>query len=375
MVGRDFIAMATPVLGEKELAYASEAICSGWISSQGRFVAAFEEGFSRYCGVDYGIAVTSGTTALHLALAALGVGTSDEVIIPTITHIACANMVSITGAHPVLVDCISNTWGMDPTKLEEKITPRTKAIMVVHLYGHPVDMDPVLSIAEKYGLAVIEDAAEAHGAEYKGQRTGSLGHLACFSFYVNKIITTGEGGMLTTNDASLAAKLKKLRDQAYEKDRRFWHRELGFNYRMTNVQAAIGLAQMERIDQFIGIRRRNAQLFNTLLRGIPGLTLPSEAEWAKNVYWMYSILVDDDFGMSRDDLIAYLKSKNVDSRPFFYPIHLQPLYIQQFKEERYPVAERLAQTGINLPSGNELTEEHIRYIAELIQPLSHEVRE
>jgi perosamine synthetase len=296
------------------------------------------------------------------------------VIIPAITHIACANMVSLAGARPVLVDCISNTWGMDPTKLEEKITPRTKAIMVVHLYGHAVEMDPALSIAEKYGLAVIEDAAEAHGAEYKGRRTGSLGNIACFSFYANKIITTGEGGILTTNDTSLAAKLRKLRDQAYEKDRRFWHRELGFNYRMTNVQAAIGLAQLERIDQFIGIRRRNAQLFNSLLRGIPGLTLPPEAEWAKNVYWMYSILVDDDFGMSRDDLIAYLKSKNVDSRPFFYPIHLQPLYIQQFKDERYPVAERLAWMGINLPSGNELTEEHIQYIAELIQASSHEAR-
>ncbi|MBC7232368.1 MAG: DegT/DnrJ/EryC1/StrS family aminotransferase [Chloroflexi bacterium] len=367
MSDRDFIPMAVPVLGNKELEYVTEAVRSGWISSQGRYVSEFEESFSAYCGVKYGIAVTSGTTALHLALVVLGIGPGDEVIIPPLTHIACANMITLTGARPVLVDCAWDTWGIDPAKIEEKITSRTKAIMVIHLYGHPVDMDPVLEIAEKYGLYVIEDAAEAHGAEYKGRRTGSLGHIACFSFYANKIITTGEGGMIVTDDPNLAAKARKLRDQAYEKERRFWHRELGFNYRMTNLQAAIGLAQIEKIDQFVNIRRRNAHLYNQLLNGIPGLILPPEANWAKNVYWMYSILVDDSFGMSRDELIAYLKSRNIDARPFFYPVHLQPLYADQFKGESYPVAEELSSKGMNLPSGNELTEDEVRRIADTIK--------
>jgi perosamine synthetase len=372
---RDFIPMAAPVVGEKECLYAMEAIRSGWISSVGRYVAEFEETFSHYCGAKYGIAVTSGTAALHLALAVLGVGRDDEVILPPITHIACANMVTLTGAKPVLVDCDPTTWCIDPTKLQEKITPRTKAIMVVHLYGHPADMDAILAIADKHGLFVIEDAAEAHGAEYKGRKVGSLGHIGCFSFYANKIITTGEGGMLITNDATLANRARKLRDQAYEKDRRFWHRELGFNYRMTNVQAAIGLAQMERIEEFINIRRKNARLFNELLADLQGITLPPEAPWAKNVYWMYSILVEQDFGMSRDDLMAYLKRKGIDSRPFFFPIHLQPLYEQQFKEERYPVAEELSRKGMNLPSGNELTQEEVQYIAEAIKSAPRGVKE
>jgi perosamine synthetase len=364
---RLFIPMAVPVMGDKEVEYVSDAIRSGWISSQGQYVTDFEDIFSHYCGVKYGIAVTSGTTALHLALVTLGVGLGDEVIIPPITHIACANMVTLTGARPVLVDCAWDTWGIDPAKLEEKITSRTKVIMVVHLYGHPVDMDPILKIADKYGLYVVEDAAEAHGAEYKGRRAGSLGHMGCFSFYANKIITTGEGGMIVTDDADLAAKARKLRDQAYEKERRFWHRELGFNYRMTNLQAAIGVAQMERIDEFVSIRRRNAQLFNKLLSEVPGLTLPPEASWAKNVYWMYSLLVDDDFGMSQDQLADYLKGQGVDTRPFFYPIHLQPLYEQQFRGESYPVAEELSKKGINLPSGNELTEAQVYRIADAIK--------
>lgn len=363
-----FIPMAVPVLGDRELEYVSDAVRSGWISSQGRYVSEFENAFASYCGVRYGIAVTSGTAALHLALAALNVGRGDEVIMPPITHIACANMVTLTGARIVLVDCAWNTWGIDPAKIEEKITPYTKVIMVVHLYGHPVDMDPISQIADKYGLYLIEDAAEAHGAEYKGRRVGSLGHMGCFSFYANKIITTGEGGMIVTNDADLAARVRKLRDQAYEKERRFWHRELGFNYRMTNLQAAIGLAQLERIDEFIHIRRRNAQLFNEALSEVPGLTLPPEADWAKNVYWMYSLLIaEDEFGMSRDELADYLKDQGIDTRPFFYPIHLQPLYEQHFKGESYPVAEELSNKGINLPSGNELTEAQVHYIVEAIK--------
>jgi len=360
--------MAVPVVGERELEYVSDAIRTGWISSQGRYVSEFEEAFSQYCGAKYGIAVTSGTTALHLALAVLDIGPGDEVILPPITHIACANAIRLTGATPVLADCELNTWGLNPDRVREKITRRTKVIMPVHLYGHPVDMDPILELAQRYGLYIVEDAAEAHGAEYKGRRIGSIGHLTCFSFYANKIITTGEGGMIVTNDSRLADRARKLRDQAYEQEKRFWHRELGFNYRITNVQAAIGLAQMKRIDEFVETRIRNAHLYNTLLGDVPGLTLPPEQPWAKNVYWMYSLLVNEQqFGMSRDELMSYLKDRKIDSRPVFWPIHLQPLYQGRFEGEKYPVAELLAETGINLPSGNELTETQVRRIAGAIK--------
>jgi perosamine synthetase len=367
----DFIPMAVPVLGDKEIAYVVDAVRTGWISSQGRYVTEFEDGFSRYCGAAHGIAVTSGTTALHLALAVLGAGPGDEVILPPITHIACINAVRIVGATPVLADCDATTWGLSPAAVQDKITARTKAIMPVHLYGHPVDLDPLLELAEERGIYLVEDAAEAHGAEYKGRRIGSLGHLTCFSFYANKIITTGEGGMIVTNDAKLAARARKLRDQAYEKERRFWHTEMGFNYRLTNVQAAIGLAQLERITEFVETRRRSAKLMNELLRDEPGITLPPEQPWAKNVYWMYSALIDRErFGMGRDELMVELKKRGIDSRPFFFPLHQQALYQKDFKGERYPVAEGLAQKGINLPSGNELTEVDIRRIAGAIKSAS-----
>jgi len=269
----------------------------------------------------------------------------------------------LTGAKPVLADCSEETWGLDPRAVATKITKRTRAIMPVHLYGHPVDMDPLLAIAADRGIAVLEDAAEAHGAEYKGRRTGSLGTLGCFSFYANKIITTGEGGMLTTSSDELAGRARKLRDQAYEPERRFWHRELGFNYRLTNVQAAIGVAQMERIDEFVGTRRRNAQRYNEALSDCHTLTLPPEMSWAKNVYWMYSVLVSPAASVSRDRLIAELRTRGIDARTFFIPIHRQPLYESDFAGERYPVSEMLGERGINLPSGNELIGTEVDYIA------------
>jgi perosamine synthetase len=362
-----FYPMAVPVLGEHELEYVSQAVRSGWISSQGEYISRFEDTFSAYCGVRYGVAVTSGTTALHLALRALDIGPADEVIIPPITHIAVANAVTLAGATPVLADCEPMTWNVDPAKLAEKVTPRTKAVIVVHLYGHPVDMDPIMALAKQYNFHVIEDAAEAHGAEYRGRRAGSLGHVACFSFYANKIIATGEGGMVVTDDSAVADRAKKLRDQAYEKERRFWHRELGFNYRMTNLQAAIGVAQMERIDEFVAIRRRNAQLYHALLADSPGLTLAPEAPWAKNVYWMYSVLVEDACPVSKDTLMGRLKEGGIDTRPFFYPIHCQPLYQEPFSGQHYPVAEELSRKGINLPSGNELTEADVAFIGSAVK--------
>jgi perosamine synthetase len=361
------IPVCEPKLGEKELQYVIDCIKSGWISSKGQNITKFEEGFSRYCGAKFGVSTTSGTTALHLALASLGIKTGDQVVIPSFTMIATANAVTYVGAMPVLVDSELDTWNIDVSKIEGKITKKTKAIIVVHTYGHPVDMAPILEIAEKKSLYVIEDAAEAHGAEYMGKKVGALGDVGCFSFYANKIITTGEGGMLVTNNEELAERARLLRDQAYEEKRRFLHRFVGFNYRMTNLQAAIGLAQLEKIDDFVNLRRSNAHYYNSLLEDVDGLVLPPEAKWAKNVYWMYSVLIKPEFGIKRDKLMTILLKKyGVETRPFFYPIHLQPAYSDLFKGETYPVADELSERGINLPSGNTLSKEQIEYIVDAI---------
>ncbi len=361
--------MAVPVLDGNEQRYVTEAIETGWISSQGRFVTEFEEGFSRYCGASQGVAVTSGTTALHLAFAALGIGPGDEVVVPAVTHVSVTNMVMLTGARPVLVDIDPATWTLDPNKLEAEITDRTRAVVVVHLYGHPADVDPIIAIAERHGLTVIEDAAEAHGAEYRGKRAGSLGRVACFSFYANKIITTGEGGMLVTDDLELAERARKLRSQADEPgaDKRFWHLETGYNYRMTNLQAAVGLAQMERLEEFVARHRQTANRYSVGLKDVAGLTLQREEGWAKNVYWMYSMLVEPDSGVSRDDVAAHLRGRGIDSRPFFVPIHRQPSYGSDYESQNYPVAERVAESGLNLPSGNELGESEIARIVAAVR--------
>lgn len=361
-LGSKIIPVCEPRLGGNETKYVMNCLETNWISSAGKYVKMFEEEFSRRCGAKYGVACCNGTIALHLALATLGIGPGDEVIIPTFTMIATANAVTYTGAKPVLVDSEPRTWNMDVDKIEEKITERTKAIIPVHTYGHPVDMDKVLEISEKYNLYVVEDAAEAHGAEYKGRKIGSIGHASCFSFYANKIITTGEGGMITTNDEKIAKLARNLRDHAFSEERHFWHKYLGFNYRMTNLQAAIGVAQTERFDEFVGIRRDNAYYYNSLLKEVRGITLPPEAPWAKSVFWMYSILIEDDFGMSRDELREHLAEHGIETRTFFIPMHLQPIYYEMFKGERYPVAEELCRRGIYLPSASTLTKEEIRFI-------------
>lgn len=362
------IPVCEPLMGGKELEYVTDCLQANWISSAGKYISQFEEGFSAYCGSKYGIATTSGTAALHLALAALGIGRGDEVILPSFTMAACAFAVMYTGAKPVLVDAEPDTWNIDVLQIEKKITPQTKAIMPVHLYGHPCDMDPILDIARKHRLFVVEDAAEAHGAAYKGRMAGGIGDVGCFSFYANKIITTGEGGMIVTDDEKVAERARRLKDQAFSRERRFFHAELGFNYRMTNVQAAIGLAQLEQIDRFVEMRRKNARLYNELLRGSPGLILPGEKTWAKNVYWMYSIVVEDKFGMSRDDLMGFLRQRGVDTRTLFIPMHVQPAFKDAglFEGERYPVSERLAAGGLYLPSGSGLTEGQINTVCEAI---------
>lgn len=347
------ILVCEPELSGKELDYVTDCVKSTWISSKGKYVDEFESKFAQYCGCSHGITTTNGTTALHLALATIGVGKGDEVIIPAFTMAACAVSVLYTGATPVLVDSEPDTWCMDINQLEAKITPRTKVIMPVHMYGHPCDMQPILDIASKRGITIVEDAAEAHSAEYRGRRVGGIGQMGCFSFYANKIITTGEGGMVITSDVRLAEKAKALKDLAHSPQRRFLHTMVGFNYRMTNVQAAIGLAQLEYIDKLSEKRRRNAKRYNSLLTKIPGIRLPVERPWARNVYWMYSVVLDDNFGLTRDKLMAELARRGIETRPMFIPMHQQPAFLELglFRNESYPVAEDLAWRGLNLPSG------------------------
>lgn len=365
---RTIIPVCEPTLGGNEMKYVQQAIETNWISSAGRFIREFEARFAEACGVQYGIACANGTVAMHLAMATLGLEPGDEVIIPTFTMIATANAVTYCGAKLVLVDMEPEYWQMDLNQVEDKITPRTKAIVPVHIYGHPTDMDPLMALAEKHGLTVIEDAAEAHGAEYKGRRTGGLGHAAGFSFYGNKIITTGEGGMVTTNDRELARLAWNLRDHAFSRERHFWHKYIGFNYRMTNLQAAVGLAQVEQLDAFVAARRRNAAEYTRRLQDIPGIRTPSEAPWAKNVYWMYGILVDEaEYGMNRDQLRRVLAEHGIETRTFFIPMHCQPVYWKQFRGERYPVAEDLCKRGFYLPSASSLRIEEIEYITRVIR--------
>jgi len=363
------IPVCEPFLSGKELEYVSDCIRSNWISSQGKYIQEFEQSFARYCGCQYGISTTSGTTALHLALASLGIGTGDEVIIPAFTMIATAFAVAYTGAKPVLVDAEPETWNMDSSQIEARITRRTKAIMPVHIYGHPCDMDPILEIARKHHLWVIEDAAEAHGAEYKGKKAGGIGDVNCFSFYANKIITTGEGGMVVTNNAGIAERARTLKDLAHSREKRFLHTDIAFNYRMTNLQAAIGLAQFEKIDDLVERRRAHAYLYNGLLKDIEGIVLPPEREWAKNVYWMYGILLEDSFGPSRDELMERLKKQGIDTRAFFIPIHQQSAFQKEnlFQGESYPIAEKISQEGLYLPSGSGLSSEQIEYVCQVIK--------
>lgn len=345
------IPVAEPSLGEEELENVIKAVKSGWISSKGEFIEKFEEEFANYCGIKHGIATSSGTTALHLALTALGIGKGDEVIIPTLTFIATANAVTYCNAKPVFVDSHPEYWCMDPEKIEERITENTKAIICVHLYGHPCDMDWIKDIAEAHNLYIIEDAAEAHGAEYKGRKVGSFGDISCFSFYGNKIITTGEGGMCLTNDEELAEKMKMLRDHGMSKEKKYWHEVVGFNYRMTNMQAAVGVAQLKKLDKFIEKKRRIARWYEEGLRDLAEkgvVKLHPEMPWAKCVYWMYSILIEDKYGITRDKLMEKLEKNGIETRPFFYPIHEMPPYKSS---ESLDIAEKLSRRGMNLPSG------------------------
>lgn len=356
--------VAEPLLGEKELLYVSECVLTGWVSSAGKFVSRFEEMFAEFCNARYAVATSNGTAALHLALLSLGIGPGDEVIVPSLTFIATANAVTYTGARAVFVDSEPETWNIDPSLIESAITPHTKAIIPVHLYGHPAHMSPILDIAARHRLAIVEDAAEAHGARYSGRRVGSIGDLGIFSFYGNKIVTTGEGGMIVTNRADLAEKIRILRDHGMSPDRRYWHTLLGYNYRMTNLQAALGVAQMEKIDTILQSKRQLAHHYGEGLAKVPGITLPPEASWAKNVFWLYSILVDDQTAhITRDSLMAALQERGIDTRPLFPPVHQQPIYACH---QTLPVAEKLSQTGLSLPSAVTLSHRDVQKVVEAI---------
>ncbi|MBS3121406.1 DegT/DnrJ/EryC1/StrS family aminotransferase [Candidatus Woesearchaeota archaeon] len=354
-----FIPIAKPNLKGNELKYLTECITSGWISSSGKFIELFEKKFADFCGVKHSVSCSNGTVALHLALLALGIGKGDEVIVPNLTFAATANVVIYTGAKPVLVDVQEDTWCIDSEEIKKKITKRTKAIIPVHLYGMPCDMDSIMKIAKENNLVVIEDCAEAHGAEYKGKKVGSIGDIGCFSFYGNKIITTGEGGMCVTNDKQLAEKMRLLKDHGMSKEKRYWHDVIGYNYRMTNLQAAVGLAQLERINEFIEKRRAIAETYNRLLKSVKDITLPPNKPWAKKVDWLYSILINDKFSVNRDNLIDILKEKGIDTRRFFYPLNEMSPYKDN---SSFPISKKLSEQGINLPTYIELKEKEIEII-------------
>lgn len=360
------IPLSEPLLRGNEWKYIKDCLDTNWVSSVGKYVDLFEEEFAKYIGCQRAVAIVNGTSALHLALRTLGIGPGDEVIVSALTFIAPVNAIKYVGATPVFADSQADTWNMDPEKIEKLINSKTKAILPVHIYGHPVDMDPVLELAKRYNLYVVEDATEALGSEYKGKKVGTLGDAGVFSFNGNKIITTGGGGMLVTNNIEIADKTKFLCNQAKETkpNKEFYHPEIGFNFRLTNVLAAMGLAQLEQLPDFVRARRNNAALYYRYLNNVPGIIIQEEKPWAVNCFWLFSIVLDETSPVKRDELINALAVKGVDSRPFFTPVNMFPPYKDCLGQT--PVAFLLYQRGINLPSSVNLTQENIFHICSVI---------
>lgn len=363
-----------PVLSLESKKNVKEAMESGWISSAGKYVTQFEENFAKFLGVKHAIAVSNGTTALHLALLSLGVGPGDEVIVPAFTMASTWLAVIHAGAKPVFIDCEPDTFNINPQLIEPKISKRTKAIIPVHIYGHPVDMDAILKIAKKHKLFVIEDAAEAHGAEYKGKKCGSMGDINCFSFYANKIITTGEGGMVVTNDDLLAKEAKKLKDLYHSDAKRFIHEKVGYNYRLTNLQAALGCGELKHIDEYLTKKQHMAKLYTKLLNTIPGIRTPITRPLNKNVFWMYSILIDErKILMTRDELRSKLKERGIDTRDFFYSPTDQPILLPYLStDQKFPITEFISRRGLYLPSGLAITDQQIKIVVKNIQEIIDE---
>lgn len=355
-----------PVLKGKEVEYVLDCLATNWISSQGKYVEQFEEDFRSYISCNHALSVSNGTVALHLALVALGIGCDDEVIIPDLTFIAPASMSVLCGAKPVFVDVDMTTWTIKPEAIEACITPKTRAIITVHLYGHPCNMDPIIEIANRHGLYIIEDCAEALGAEYNGRKVGSIGDIGTFSFFANKVITTGEGGMVTTNNIELFNNMRLLRDHGMTREKRYWHLVTGFNYRLTNIQAAIGKAQLEKIENFLSCREEVVNRYSCQLKDVQGIILPPHEKWAKNIYWLYSILIDKEAtGIDRDTLMGHLAVHGIDSRPFFYPLHQQPPFagglINSFSN-----ADWLSACGLSLPTSNNIKLEDVDKVCSVI---------
>jgi len=351
-----------PLLDGNEKKYLNQCIETGWISSEGPFVKQFEEEFAARVGREFGIAVCNGTAALETAIVALKIKAGDEVILPTFTIISCAAAIVRSGATPVVVDSDPLTWNMDVEQVEAKISPRTRAIMIAHMYGLPVDVDPILELARKHGLAVIEDAAEMHGQTYRGRPCGSFGDISIFSFYPNKHVTTGEGGMVVTDDAALADRCRSLRNLCFQPGKRFIHEELGFNFRMTNLQAAVGLAQLERLDDFVVLKRRMGQRYDVLLHDVTGVQRPlSRTDYAENIYWVYGLVLDDSYPDDADEVMRLLGERGIGTRPFFWPMHEQPVFRRMglFADVCCPVSEHLARRGFYIPSGLALTDTQI----------------
>ncbi|MCK4338159.1 MAG: aminotransferase class I/II-fold pyridoxal phosphate-dependent enzyme [Candidatus Aminicenantes bacterium] len=383
-----------PLLAKNTLKYVSECVETGWISSAGSYIKRFEQEYAEFCGVKHAITTTSGTTALHLALATCGIRLGDAVLIPSLTMIAVPYSVLYTGAIPIPIDVDREIFNIDPEKIriylknhcrykrknkafiDMKTGKKIRAILPVHLYGHPCHMKEIKDIADEYNLLIIEDAAEAHGALYYPENhrknpllAGAIGDVGCFSFYANKIITTGEGGMIVTNSDAIASKARHLKNLAHSSEKRFLHTELAFNYRMTNLQAAVGTAQLEELTRFISIKQKMAESYNLLLKDIQGLTLPVEKPWARNVYWMYAVVVEDELGISRDNLMITLKNRGVDTRSFFVPVHKQPVFTDNFQSLSLPISEELSQKGFYLPSGLALREEQIKTVSNILHSI------
>ncbi len=363
-----FIPVNEPVISKEAIRNVNHALKTAWVSSAGEFVDKFENDFAKYLGVKYAVSVSSGTAALHVALLSLGIGPGDEVIVPAFTMAATWLAILYVRAVPVFVDCELDTYNIDVNLIEKKITKRTKAIIPVHIYGHSVDMDPIIKIARKYKLFVIEDAAEAHGALYKGKKCGSMGNVNCFSFYGNKIITTGEGGMVVTNNKKLAERARRFKDLCHTKKRRFIHDDVGFNYRLTNLQAALGCGELLHIDEYIQRKIQVAKLYEDYLKEVPGIKLPVTRENVKNVFWMYAVLIDEKlFGIDKDHLRTKLTEKEIDTRDFFYPPNVHPILGQWLSQkDKFPNCEYISKRGLYLPSGLAITNDQISCVAEAI---------
>ena len=351
-----------PSLTGNEKKYVNDCLDSTWISSKGKYLALFENGFKEYLDIKYATTVANGTVAIHLALVALGVGPGDEVIVPTLTYIASVNAIQYTGATPIFVDSLDGTWQMSPEDVKKKITPNTKAIMAVHLYGHACDMDALQKICKQNDIFLIEDCAEAIGTTFNGKKVGTFGDISAFSFFGNKTITTGEGGMVVTNDETLFDRAVHFKGQGLAQHRQYWHDVVGYNYRMTNICAAIGLAQIERADDIIVKKKSIAKKYNELLQGLP-VTFQPDREDSTNAFWMYTILVDTV--KTRDTLMEYLSSKLIETRPTFYPVHTMPMFSNQYK--KFNVAEDISIRGINLPSYPEISDEDLKYVCDSIK--------